>query len=252
MSARRSAGESSRPPPGSATRRNVAARRMVMGRSSSIGLVLPLRFQRLRARALRPHRAWTWRPRANAASFFFARWGAENEADCLRRVKAEKLDGIVLMYEAGGTGIYDYLEREGIPAVLCAITRPDLPFASVHVDETAAAAEATAHLIGLGHRRIAHLTGAQASFPRQRELGYRLSLEEAGLALDEGLVVSSEGYHRGGWPLERPRAPQAGPPLHRPLRGHRTSSPSARCAPSPRQGSRCPGTSPSSASTIST
>ena len=56
-------------------------------------------------------------------------------------------------------------------------------FAHVGIDNTAAAADATRFLIGLGHRRILHLTGpANSMLTSQRAAGYQQAMHEAGLA----------------------------------------------------------------------
>jgi LacI family transcriptional regulator len=60
---------------------------------------------------------------------------------------------------------------------------------SVFIDNTRAAAEMTAHLIALGHRRIAHIAGpARYATSAQRLAGYRAALEAAG-TYDPALVV---------------------------------------------------------------
>src|SRR5690606_27790616 len=64
---------------------------------------------------------------------------------------------------------------------------------SVYVDDVAAAAAGTRHLLNLGHRRIAflHTLGASGfSFSsNERLLGYQQALTEAGIELDEDLMV---------------------------------------------------------------
>ena len=66
------------------------------------------------------------------------------------------------------------------------------------VDQEAGARAATAHLIGLGHRRIVHLTGPLAWFEAQaRVAGFTRELEAAGLpalALLEGDWSAESGY----------------------------------------------------------
>jgi len=72
-------------------------------------------------------------------------------------------------------------------------TGPDGP-ATVSVISVDGARAATEHLIGLGHRRIAHLRGrTDLESARQRELGYRTALEEAGVGFDPSLVADG-GY----------------------------------------------------------
>ncbi|QIK84588.1 LacI family DNA-binding transcriptional regulator [Sanguibacter sp. HDW7] len=70
----------------------------------------------------------------------------------------------------------------------------DLP--TVDSDSRAGAALATEHLLALGHRRIAMLTGrADLESSRQREAGYREALGRAGVEVDESLVRVG-GYRR--------------------------------------------------------
>lgn len=72
------------------------------------------------------------------------------------------------------------------------------PADHVAIDNVAAARTATAHLAGLGRRRIAAI-GAQdhdQSTARMRETGYRAALADAGLPVDESLIVPARQYHR--------------------------------------------------------
>jgi DNA-binding LacI/PurR family transcriptional regulator len=68
-----------------------------------------------------------------------------------------------------------------------------------HMDNVAAARDATAHLLGLGRRRVAaigdqpYATGETAQL---RTAGYRQALARAGLEVDERLIVSTPHFHR--------------------------------------------------------
>jgi LacI family transcriptional regulator len=69
----------------------------------------------------------------------------------------------------------------------------------VSVDNAAGIAAMVAALVRLGHRRIAFLAGPHALFvARERLAGYRRGLEEAGLALDDRLVVHTAFDADGG------------------------------------------------------
>ncbi|HEX6834111.1 MAG TPA: substrate-binding domain-containing protein, partial [Rudaea sp.] len=58
------------------------------------------------------------------------------------------------------------------------------------LDERKAAAEMIAHVVALGHRRIAHITGPAPHGGRAWRLaGYRDGLRRAGIELDESLIV---------------------------------------------------------------
>lgn len=66
--------------------------------------------------------------------------------------------------------------------------------AAVSVANVEGASAATAHLISLGHRRIAHLRGrTDLESAREREQGYRDALATAGIPFDPALVVDG-GY----------------------------------------------------------
>ncbi len=73
------------------------------------------------------------------------------------------------------------------------------PADHVAIDNVAAARTATEHLIALGRRRVAAI-GAQPahaqSTARMRESGYRTALADAGLGIDEALIVPARDYHR--------------------------------------------------------
>ncbi|MFC3348118.1 LacI family DNA-binding transcriptional regulator [Streptomyces echinoruber] len=66
---------------------------------------------------------------------------------------------------------------------------------SVYVDDVAGALNGTRHLLNLGHRRIAFLQAVGSSgfsfSSSERLLGYQQALTEAGLPLDEDLVVAT-------------------------------------------------------------
>lgn len=85
----------------------------------------------------------------------------------------------------------------------------------VRIDERAAARELTAHLIGLGHRRIAFVRGKEdQNATHERFAGYSEALAEAGIALDQSLVEPGDfnfgsGLEAGHRLLEREHAPTA-------------------------------------------
>lgn len=63
----------------------------------------------------------------------------------------------------------------------------------VCMDETRAASDLVAHLVALGHRRIAHITGiASHGASRWRRIGYESALVAAGLTVDPQYIVPGE------------------------------------------------------------
>jgi LacI family transcriptional regulator len=69
----------------------------------------------------------------------------------------------------------------------------------VRMDERQAAFELTEHLIGLGHQRIAHVSGPAAySASRLRRDGYEAALRRHGLPVDPQLVVEGDFTFQSG------------------------------------------------------
>jgi len=63
----------------------------------------------------------------------------------------------------------------------------------IQVDDSAAAFDITRHLIGLGHKRIGFLCGGEEHISTHSRLdGYRLAMKEAGLPIDESLILKGE------------------------------------------------------------
>ncbi|GAB2511722.1 LacI family DNA-binding transcriptional regulator [Pseudoxanthomonas sangjuensis] len=95
-------------------------------------------------------------------------------------------------------------------ALLARLDARDIPYASISpkethrrvgvvLDERSAAREMMAHLVSLGHRRIAHIKGHPAhGASGWRLAGYRDGLQDAGLDYDPTLVVAGEFSHGSG------------------------------------------------------
>lgn len=121
-----------------------------------------------------------------------------------RLVRAKRIDGILLSGPRFDDEALKALQEDGFPTVLIG-QLPGSGLCSVDVDNCAAAKIAVAHLIRLGHRRIACLTNAPESYTAasDRLCGYRSALLEAGIAYDPSLVRFGDfdlgsGYQRMG------------------------------------------------------
>ena len=120
----------------------------------------------------------------------------EREELCLRRFLSRRVDGLfispVYRFEAEAR-IYQEILASKIPTVLLGPPATFCrSFVSVEIEELLASQDATQHLISLGHKRIAYLTGPPvAPWAHERFEGYRRALREAGLELDDKLVFQS-------------------------------------------------------------
>ena len=110
---------------------------------------------------------------------------------------SKQTDGIILLASLSpfGTDILSADRRRRLPIVIgCESIAPELAnFPSVHIDNVAAAREATDYLIAQGHRRIGMIYGLKSSLlTRDREIGFRAAMSAAGLAIDDGWIVEGQ------------------------------------------------------------
>lgn len=120
----------------------------------------------------------------------------EREEACIRRFLSRRVDGMFLspVYRmAAEARIYQELLRRRVPTVLLGHTVPFCnQFASVEIEDLLASHAATQHLLKLGHKRIAFLTGPSGMpWSQERFEGYRRALREADLDVDDKLVFQA-------------------------------------------------------------
>ena len=178
-------------------RPNTAARHLRGGRTGLIGLVVPEidspYFSEIAAlvSAAVEERSWTLLTDATGGD-------AERERRLLTGARRHLVDGIVLSPWA--LTAEDINGRaNAVPLVLIGEHGPDGLVDHVAVDNVAAAAEATTHLLALGRRRVAVVgTGARGAgaTARLRLQGYRQALHAAGLTPDPTMEMPVEALHR--------------------------------------------------------
>jgi LacI family transcriptional regulator len=113
----------------------------------------------------------------------------DRETAFISAVRRRRMDGLLLF--AGDNAHKDFtgaLANLDLPCV--AIDREVSGVPSVRADHRGGGLEITRYLIGLGHRRIALLTGRAALLPSSERLaGYRQAHTEAKLEVDPDLVL---------------------------------------------------------------
>ncbi len=125
-------------------------------------------------------------------------WRTDQELEALVLLMTRRVDALIVM---SGLNPDDYLRRiaADIPLVVVGRTVAGLEGQCLRVDDRHSAYEATRYLIGLGHRRIAHITGP--SFHQDavdRRGGYSQALSDAGLAVDPQLIVEGDYTEQSG------------------------------------------------------
>lgn len=111
----------------------------------------------------------------------------------------KRVDGIIIA--GGGT---DYTEELPVFAQfdtqVVVIGRHNLPFSSVQVDNVRAAYRATSHLVNLGHRKIAFVTGPQnLTSVQDRLAGYRQCLSDHGVDRSDRLIYEGNFSEDSGY-----------------------------------------------------
>ncbi|HEV2531809.1 LacI family DNA-binding transcriptional regulator [Phenylobacterium sp.] len=125
----------------------------------------------------------------------------EVEAQYIGLLAARQVDGVIVLSSRLHARVFDLiLKANPEAAVVNACACLDVaPCSTVGVDDVGASRLMTEHLLSLGHRRIAVLTGPEESpHSRDRMFGYRLQLRAAGIQFDERLVVAGEFTMKSG------------------------------------------------------
>jgi len=124
------------------------------------------------------------------------------EALYLRMFLAKRADGLLLTKAVGPleTGVASLLRSTKTPVVQLMRSSTALSGDKVLVDERGGVYEGVAHLLRMGHRRIAMINGVEkVSTSAQRLDGYRGALHDAGIELDPALVAHGDFRIESGY-----------------------------------------------------
>ncbi|HEY5821296.1 MAG TPA: LacI family DNA-binding transcriptional regulator [Propionibacteriaceae bacterium] len=103
------------------------------------------------------------------------------EERAVESLLAYRCEALILLGPNLPTSRLDAL-GERVPLVVVARNLRSRVVDVVRTDDADGARQATEHLIGLGHRHIAHVDGGSAPGTAERRRGYRRAMERAGLA----------------------------------------------------------------------
>lgn len=125
---------------------------------------------------------------------------SEAEEEYIRALRERQIDGFLLATAHNGGAAARKLMEASYPVVLVNRRMRGIRTGFVVADDASGAKEAVRHLIGLGHRRIAHISGyLHADTARRRLDAYRSTMSAHGLTQEsEELTVESDYTFKGG------------------------------------------------------
>ncbi|MGA2930039.1 MAG: LacI family DNA-binding transcriptional regulator [Solirubrobacteraceae bacterium] len=119
---------------------------------------------------------------------------ADRERSHLEALRARQVEGFIAATARLDQELLREVAAAGIPLVLVNRSLEDGSAPAVAVDDQFGIKLAVAHVVALGHTRIAHLAGPQnTSTGHRRRLGFVASMSELGLELPDARV------HAGRW-----------------------------------------------------
>jgi LacI family transcriptional regulator len=138
----------------------------------------------------------------------------DRQAGALRKLMGSGIDGALLMLPDESPSELGDLHRSGLPFVVVDAIEPlTLPLPWITCAHAFGARDATAHLLGLGHRRIGIVTGEPNLTTSDRLHGVRQAMVAAGATLEDELV-KERSYRelRGGYTAAMELLTGADPP----------------------------------------
>lgn len=111
----------------------------------------------------------------------------------LRVLLEKRVDGLIVSSVGSDTGLEQGLSATRTPVVTVDRELENVSADLVRVDHELGGYLATSHLLSLGHRHVACISGpAHTSVARMRLAGYRRAMVEEGIEVGEGWVVESD------------------------------------------------------------
>ena len=138
--------------------------------------------------------------------------GAPKQHD-INRVLGGLCEGILLVLPTAQEGLLAEFESSSVPVVLINYWRNETQLPTVRGDNYEGSRAAIEHLIGLGHSRIAFITGSSYTGQSQeRQRGYQDALKQAGIRPLKSLVVTGDFTQSGGFEAAQVLMAQPKPP----------------------------------------
>ncbi len=124
----------------------------------------------------------------------------QKQGRVVRVLTERQVDGIVVLSSGDDANLYALLDEAGLPHVIVDRETGKTGSDLVQVDHELGGKLATSHLLAMGHRRIACISGPLSLSPvRHRLRGYQKALEEAGINPRDCAQLESDFTSAGGF-----------------------------------------------------
>ncbi len=183
---------------------HAAARSLAARRTNIIGLVIPSAVHTLFSDPYFPRLTEGISQASNKADFTLSLFlfdSQDRERKMYPRITRKGLlDGVLVQATHIDDEIFTWLANGNIPYVVVGRPADTATMNYVDVDNRSGAQMAVTHLIRLGHRKIATVTGPLSTQAgKDRLAGYRNALSERGLPYDERLTAEGDFTEDGGY-----------------------------------------------------
>jgi len=193
-------------------RPNVLARSLRQGQTHTIGMIVPDNTNPFFAEVARGVEDTSFE---QGYSVILCNSDGDLDKELLyTNVLAEKrVDGILFVAAGMSTEHICALQERRMPVVVVDRDIPDVAVDSVMTANERGGWLATRHLIELGHRHIGCIAGPSDVTPSaERVTGYRHALREAGLPVDEVLILKGDFQYESGYQAARQLLSMEDPP----------------------------------------
>jgi LacI family transcriptional regulator len=183
------------------------ARSLSSRRAYIIGLVIPLAIQSLFEDPFFPRLMQGISQGCNRHDYTLALFllhSLEEETKLYPMIsRRQLLDGVIVTATRNGDPLIPQLLTNRVPFVLHG-RHEDPRVSFVEVDNVSGAHTAVTHLVRLGRRRIALITGPSGSLAAEdRKRGYRNALQERRVPVDESLIIHGDFTETSGYQAMR-------------------------------------------------
>ena len=182
---------------------NAAARSLAAGRTRVLGLVIPMGVAAFFTDPYFPLLIQGVSAAANAHDHSVMLWVAEPEYErrTIGQVMGNGLiDGVIVASMLSDDPLLRALIAGHLPFMLVGRHPTNSSINYVDVDNVTSARQAVTHLLRLGRRRIATITGPRnMSVGADRQEGYQAALRQRGLVVDPDLIVEGDFTEAGAY-----------------------------------------------------